>query len=143
MKIYDYSTGNVVEVTDGQFDFMQAVIRHSGRMDLVVKDFPISDEQVKAWQADPVFWPILEGHLQILHEARGLTPEYVKSCLLKTIRGSDVPTREQAQAINTSVKALGMGLQQRTGFNGKAVFSPENVTLEFTQGEISGKDNPA
>jgi len=103
-------------------------------MDLVVKDFPVSDEQIKQWQADPVFWPILEGHMQILHESRGLTPEYVKSCLIKTIRGNAVPTKEQSQAINSSIKALGMGIQNRPGFGGKATVTPESVQIIFSDG---------
>lgn len=134
MKIYNYQSGGVVEISDAQYDFMQAFIKHSGRMEFIIKDFPISQEQLEAWHNDPVFWPILESHMTILIESRGLTPEYVKAYLLKTITGQTQPTREQAMAINTSVKALGMGLQQRTGINGKAIVTPENVTIEFNDG---------
>lgn len=134
MKIYDYNIGDLVEITDTQFDFMQAVIKHGGRIELALKDYPVSDEQITAWRADSVFWPVLEGHVTILIRARGLSSDYIKDLLLSTLAGKTVPTKEQMQAINTSVRALGMGQQPRPGFGGQVTVNPGNTTITFNDG---------
>lgn len=133
MQIYDYTTSECVEVSDAQYDFMQAVIKCSGRMEDVRKEYPITNEQLEIWKADPIFWPVLLGHLTILNKSRGLTPEYIKSFLVDTLSGKKNPTKAQAMAINASVRALGMGLQPRS-FNGKLSVTPGNTEIVFSDG---------
>jgi len=139
MKVYDYVSSDVVEVSDAQYDFMQAVLKHGGRVEAALKECPVSDEQMATWRADRMFWPVLEGHVTILIRARGLSTDYIKDYLLSTLSGKKEPTDTQMKAINTSVRALGMGLTPRTGFNGAVTVSPTNTTITFND----GLDKPA
>ena len=139
MVIYDYVSGEAVEISESQYDFMQAVIKSSGRMEEARKIYAITDEQLAAWKNDPVFWPVLEGHVAILLKARGLTPEYIKAYLIDTLYGKKDPTKSQMGAINASVRALGMGLNPRTGINGKVVVTPTNTQIEFKEIPIDGE----
>ena len=136
MKVYDYISACVVEVSEVQYDFIQSLIKHGGKESLALEEIKVSREYLEAWKKDPVFWPVVQGHMQVSGQARGLTPEYVKSYLIGTIAGKEKPSREQMQAINTSVRALGMGLQHRA-FQGKVTATPEGTTLEFNDGLAS------
>jgi hypothetical protein len=131
MKIYDYNRGDIVEISNAQYDFMQSVIKHSGRLDAAIADYPVSAEQIDLWRKDPEFWPVLEGYLSILIRSHGLSPEYIKDYLLSTLYGTKKPTKEQLTAIAQSIRALGMGLQSRTV---KANITPSNTTIEFVDG---------
>lgn len=133
MKIYDYNIGDVVEISDSQYDFMQAVIKHSGRIDSAIKDYPVSDEVIDTWRKDKVFWPVLEGHIAILIRAQGLSPDYIKDYLLSTLHGSKEPTDAQLKAIGHSIRALGMGMT-RQGFQGSVTVSPANTKITFNDG---------
>lgn len=133
MKIYDYNIGDVVEISDAQYDFMQAVIKHSGRIAEAIKDYPVSNEQIDNWRKDKVFWPVLEGHISILIRAQGLSPDYIKDYLLSTLHGSKVPTDAQLKAIGHSIRALGMGMNNR-GFNGSVTVTPQNTKITFNDG---------
>lgn len=139
MKIYDYTSAAVIEVSDAQYDFMQAVIKASGRIEDARKEYPITDEQLANWKQDPVFWPILEGHLTVLYRSRGLTADYIKDYLLSTLEGKKTPSKEQMMAINQSVKALGMGMQPRAGFSGKVTLAPDTTKIEFNDGLDNNK----
>lgn len=132
----------MVEVTEAQYNFIYAVIKHQGDEAKAAEEGKVSRDQINEWKKDPVFWPTVKGHVQVQIQARGLSTDYIKSYLLSTIVGQEKPTREQMQAVNTSVRALGMGMQQRTAFNGKAAISPENITIEFSEGVFGGESNP-
>lgn len=140
MLVYDYVTANVVEVADVQYDFLQSIIKAHGVMDVALKETPVSAEQLKSWKEDPIFWPIVQGHLQVLHRGRGLTPEYLKSYLLGTLDGTKRPTGEQLKAIGHSLRALGMGLAPRQGFGGKATITGETTIIEFNDGLDNGQN---
>lgn len=140
MLVYDYVTTDVVEVTDSQYDFLQALIKSHGAMDAALKEVPVTAEQMDAWKGDPVFWPVVQGHLQVLHRSRGLTPEYLKSYLLGTLDGTKRPTGEQLKAIGHSLRALGMGLAPRQGFGGKATITGETTIIEFNDGLDNGQN---
>ncbi|MFA6315733.1 MAG: hypothetical protein WC648_05200 [Candidatus Paceibacterota bacterium] len=131
MKIYDYNIGDLVEISDTQYDFMQAVIKCGGRFDLALVDYPVSQEKIEEWKKDQVFWPVLDGHIKILIRAKGLNPEYIKDFLLSTLAGKKEPTDAQLKAINASIRALGMGLQQRAF---TATLTPNNTTVTFNDG---------
>lgn len=133
MKIYDYNIGDIVEISDAQYDFMQAVIKHSGRIDSAIKDYPVSDEVIDTWRKDKVFWPVLEGHISILIRAMGLSPDYIKDYLLSTLHGSKEPTDVQLRAIGHSIRALGMGMN-RQGFQGSVTVTPQNTKITFNDG---------
>jgi len=133
MKIYDYVTATVIEISDAQYEFMQNLMKHSGKESEAREESKVSAEVFESWKNDPVFWPIVQGYVKVLIQSRGLTPEYLKSYLLSTIAGNEKPTNEQLKAIGHSVRALGMGLQNRT-FSGKATITPDNTTIEFNDG---------
>jgi hypothetical protein len=44
IKNYDYTDGTVKEITEAQYDFLQIVIKNAGRMDVVLKEYPVPDE---------------------------------------------------------------------------------------------------
>ena len=134
MKIYDYKIADLVEISDAQYDFLQAIIKYNGRMEEARKEFKVSDEQFEIWSKDEIFKSVLESHLTVLFRSRGLTADYIKSYLLSTLEGKKEPSRVQLMAINASVKALGMGLSPRTGINGKITVTPESTKLEFNDG---------
>ena len=134
MKIYDYNDGKVKDITDQQYDFIQEVIKHCGRMDAVLKDYPVPPEELAKWKDDPTFWPILEGHLTILVRSKGLSLEYAKEFLLDTLSGAKERTSEQMKAINATIKVLGAGVATRPGFSGKVTLSPDNTKIEFSDG---------
>ena len=113
---------------------MQFVIKHSGRFDLALKDYPVSDEQMIVWKEDKVFWPLLNAWITKLAESRGLTPEYVKSFLFSTLEGKIEPNDNQMKAINNTIRALGLGLAERKGFNGAITISPSNTQIVFEDG---------
>lgn len=136
MKVYDYISASVVEVTEAQYNFIYALIKHQGDEAKAAEEGKVSQDQINEWKKDPVFWPTVKGHVQVQIQARGLSTDYIKSYLLSTIVGQEKPTREQMQAVNTSVRALGMGMQQR-GIQGKMTATPEGTTLEFNDGIIS------
>jgi hypothetical protein len=134
MKIYDYAISGLVEVTDGQYEFMQAVIKYSGRMEEVYTNYTAaSRELVAQWLTDPMFKQLMDGYITVLCRSRGLTPEYLKSELIQTIAGQKAPTKAQMSAINASIKALGMGMA-RTGFSGKVDITPESTQIVFNDG---------
>src|SRR5574343_2032205 len=110
MKVYDYVSKECVEVSDTQYDFLECCIKHKGRLVDAVADFKVSQEQLDTWKKDPIFWPVVEGHLTVLWKSRGLTAEYVKSYLLSTMDGKITPTRAQLQAVNASARLLSMGM---------------------------------
>ena len=134
MKIYDYVTQDAIEISDTQYDFMQFVVKHNGNIDLALKDYPVSQEQLNLWKEDKIFWPCLEAHLVTLARARGLNSDYIKDYLLSTLTGQKEPTEVQMKAINASVRALGMGLAARRGFSGSVVVSPSNTQIVFEDG---------
>lgn len=133
MKIYDYNLGEVVEISEEQYNFMEAVIKHSGRIADALKDYPVSDELIDQWRKDKLFWPVLEGHITILIRSHGLSPEYIKDYLLSTLHGSKVPTETQMKAIGHSIRALGMGLSKQ-GFQGSVTVTPQNTKIVFNDG---------
>ena len=133
MKIYCYENRAVVEISDAQYDFLQAMMKHSGRMVDVKKDYPITDEQIADWKADPIFSLVLKGYEAALFKSRGLTPEFVKKEIMETLEGTE-KTFEQCRAVANAIKALGMGLTPRTGFGGKITVAPENTTITFNDG---------
>ena len=139
MKIYDYNDGKVKDITDQQYDFIQEVIKHCGRMDAVLKDYPVPPEELAKWKDDTTFWPILEGHLTILVRSKGLSLEYAKEFLLDTLSGAKERTSEQMKAINATIKVLGAGVATRPGFSGKVTLSPDNTQFEFKEIPIDDK----
>lgn len=138
IKIYDYNTGETPEITEAQYDFLQIVIKHCGRMDTVLKEYPVPQEDLDKWHTEP-FWAILEGYLRVLIKAKGLSVDYVKEFLLDTIAGRKQPSKQQLAAVNASLKALGCGVSIRPGFNGKATLTPDSVQFEFTETPIDDK----
>ena len=134
MRIYDYISRGVIEVSDDQYDFMQALLKNNGRFEDAKKDFPVTNEKIEEWRKDSLFWPCLEGWLVVLWKSRGLTVEYVKSYILDTLEGKAKPDETQMKALTNSIRALGMGLNPRTGINGKVQIAPESVILEFSDG---------
>jgi len=133
IKIYDYNTGETPEITEAQYDFLQIVIKHCGRMDTVLKEYPVPQEALDKWHTEP-FWTILEGYLRVLIKAKGLSVDYVKEFLLDTIAGRKQPSKQQLAAVNASLKALGCGVSVRNGFNGSVTVTPENTKIEFNDG---------
>ena len=140
MKIYDYNDGKVKDITDQQYDFIQEVIKHCGRMDAVLKDYPVPPEELAKWKDDTTFWPILEGHLTILVRSKGLSLEYAKEFLLDTLSGAKERTSEQMKAINATIKVLGAGVATRPGFSGKVTLSPDNTQFEFKETSIESDE---
>ena len=138
MRIYDYNLGDVVQISDVQYDFMQAVIKHSGRISEAIKEYPVSEEQIELWKKDAVFWPVLEGHITILIRAQGLSPDYIKDYLLSTLHGSKEPTEAQLKAIGHSIRALGLGTGKQ-GFSGSVTVTPQNTKITFNDGLESTK----
>ena len=138
MKIFDYKIGDLVEISDSQYSFLQSVIKHQGNMQVAIEEFKISREQLDIWDKDAVFKSALDSHLTVLFRSRGLTSEYIKSYLLGTITGNEKPTKEQMGAINASIRALGMGLGR--GVTGKVSVSPEAVKIEWNDGVDDGQD---
>ena len=134
IKNYDYTDGTVKEITEAQYDFLQLVIKHSGRIDSVLKEYPVPQEELDKWGNDPVFWPMLNGYLSVIVKARGLSVDKVKEFLLDTIVGQKEPTKQQMAAVNAALKALGVGANTRQGFNGKVTISPENTQIVFNDG---------
>ena len=132
MRIYNYVDGEVVDITDQQYDFLHILVRHNGRMDSAIKECPIPDEQLKLWQEDKVFWPVLTGYIEVVSRARGLTADYVKDFLLGVLSGRREPTEAQLKIVNQAVRALGMGLQSRTA--SKVEITPSNTTITFNDG---------
>lgn len=143
MKVYDYVSADVVEVTEAQYCFIEAIVKHAGNEKAAAEEAKVSQEVIDGWKKDPVFWPTVRGHVQVLVQSRGLTPEYVKAYLLGTIVGKEKPTPEQIKAIGHSVRALGMGLAPRAGLAGKMKMTatPEGTTIEFNDGLVSEDTN--
>ena len=138
IKNYDYTDGTVKEITEAQYDFLQMVIKHSGRIDSVLKEYPVPTEDMDKWRADPIFWPMLEGYLTVLVKSRGLSVDKVKEFLLDTIVGQKQPTKEQLAAANAALKALGVGVNNRNGFKGEVTVTPSNTTFVFEETRIDG-----
>jgi len=137
IKVYDYTSGDTPEITEAQYDFLQMVIKNCGRIDMVLKEYPIEKKELDKWRKT-TFWPILDGYLRVLIKAKGLSVDYVKEFLLDTIAGRKEPTKEQLAAVNASLKALGCGVSVRNGFNGSVTVTPENTKVVFND----GLDNP-
>lgn len=138
MKNYDYTDGKVKDITEAQYDFLQIVIKHSGRLDSVLKEYPVPMDELDKWKADPVFWPMLEGYLVVLVKSRGLSIDKVKEFLLDAIAGQTQPTKEQMAAANAALKALGVGVNNRSGFKGELTMTPANTTFVFEETRIDG-----
>lgn len=133
IRIYDYNTSETPEITEAQYDFIQMVIKHCGRIDMVLKEYPVPQDDLDKWHTEP-FWAILEGYLRVLIKSKGLSVDYVKEFLLDTIAGRKNPNKQQMAAVNASLKALGCGVSVRNGFNGSVTVTPENTRIEFNDG---------
>ena len=140
-KIYDYNTAEVVDITDEQYDFLHAFIRHDCHKDAVFKDMPtLTEETLLGWQSGP-FWPILEGYVTVLKRSKGLTGDYLKDFLMQVLAGRKEPTDAQLKVIGHAVKVLGLGLQSRA-FAGKVTLNPDSTQFEFKETSIDG-DKPS
>lgn len=134
-KIYDYNSGEVVDITEEQYDFLHSFVKNDCRKDATLKELPtLTMETLKEWQSGP-FWPILEGYVTVLKRARGLTGDYLKDFLMQVLAGKKEPTDAQLKVIGHAVKVLGLGLQSR-GFSGKVTLNPESTQFEFKETSI-------
>lgn len=135
MKIYSYNSGEVEDITDIQYDFLHAFIKHDCRKEAVFKDIPeLTEETLTGWQSEP-FWAILEGYVTVLKRSKGLTGDYLKDFLMQVLAGRKEPTDAQLKVIGHAVKVLGLGLQSR-GFSGKVTLNPESTQFEFKETNI-------
>ena len=144
ISIYDYTDSQVKEITEAQYDFIQMLIKHSGRMDSLLKEYPVPQEELDKWRADPVFWPILNGYIMVIVKSRGLSIDKVKEFLLDVIVGFKEPSKMQMMAVNAALKALGAGVIVRPGFSGKVTVTPENTEVVFNDGleQNTNQDKP-
>ena len=134
MKIYDYNTGEVVDIDPIQYDFLHAFIKADCRQEAVLKDMPeIATETLLMWQSGP-FWPILQGYVTVLKRSKGLTGDYLKDFLMQVLAGRKEPTDAQLKVIGHAVKILGLGLQPRHGFGGSVTVTPDNTVITFNDG---------
>ena len=137
MRVWDYKVGDLVEISDSQYSFLQQVVKLQGDMAKAIEEFKISREQLDIWDKDTIFKSALDSHLTVLFRSRGLTTEYIKSYLMTTLVGKEKPTKEQMAAINASIRALGMGLGKSS--QAKVSISPESINLEWNDG-VDGQD---
>jgi hypothetical protein len=135
MKIYDYNTGEVTDITDEQYDFLHAFIKNDCRQLPPTQEVPgIPGETLTRWQSEP-FWAILEGYVTVLKRSKGLTGDYLKDFLMQVLAGRKEPTDAQLKIIGHAVKVLGLGLQSR-GFAGKVTLNPDSTQFEFKETSI-------
>jgi len=135
MKIYNYHSGEVEDITDEQYDFLHAFIKNDCHTERTLKEVPtITTETLTEWKSGP-FWPILEGYVTVLKRSKGLTGDYLKDFLMQVLAGKKEPTREQLSVIGHAVKVLGLGLQSR-GFAGKVTLNPDSTQFEFKETSI-------
>lgn len=137
MKLWDYEMGMLVEVSEGQYDFMQALMKAQGNVKDALKAYPVTEEQLATWQKDAIFWPVVEGWCKMFAKSRGLIPEFIKGRLLEGIHKDNL-TKSQLAAINTATRALGMG-NTGTKTTLKAEITEANTTIEFNEGLIGGE----
>lgn len=145
MKIFDYHTKTVKEITDAQYDFLQLVIKNGGNLTATINEYPVTPEELGKWKKDP-FWAILDGHVLILIKSRGLNADAVKEFYLDAMYGTTQPTKSQTNAANGAARLLLAAYNPRNRFTGKATMTPENVVVEFSDGlnetETDNKDKP-
>ena len=132
MRVWNYKLGDLVEISDTQYSFIMCVVKAQGNMQTAIEEFKVSREQLDIWDKDAIFKSALDSHLTVLFRSRGLTADYIKSYLLTTLAGKEVPTKIQMSAINASVKALGMGLGK--GPTLKTTMTADNTVIEFNDG---------
>lgn len=131
IKIYDYATKSICEVTQEQYDFINLLVKVKGRIDLARVRTETDLKVIDSWQSDENYWRIFNGYLGVLIRSQGLSPEFVKKYLLTILEGQEQPTKEQIQAVNSSLKILGISdLSRKT----KIEFTPENTKIEFNDG---------
>lgn len=133
MKIFDYNTKSVKEITDAQYDFLQVVIKNGGNLTATINEYPVTPEELEKWKQDP-FWAILDGHILVLIKSRGLNADAVKEFYLDAMYGTTKPTKEQINAANGAARLLLAAYNPRNGFAGKVTMTPENVVVEFNDG---------
>lgn len=138
MLVYDYKTGNCVEIQAAQYDFLQFVIKSCGKITNVYDGYTVPEEDLEAWRKDPVFWPIVQDYAAVIAKSKGLSGDYVKSFLLEVIRGDRNPSKEQQRAVDSAIKMINSGLTMRKGFKGEFTMSPNNTSFFFEETSIDG-----
>lgn len=131
MKVYDYTDGEVKEIEDIQYDFLQVVITHCGRMDMILKEFPVPADKLEAWQKDPVFWPLLQGYITILVKSKGLSLDKLREFMMDVIAGKKDATKAQLAICNAAVRVL---LPNNTKAQFQATITPESTKITFNDG---------
>ena len=130
MRIWDFVAGDLVEISDQQYDFIQSIIKANGVMAKARELYPVTEEQFTIWNNDAVYNQVLKGWETVIYKSRGLCAEYIKAKLFEGIE-KDKLTKTQLKAIDSAMKSLGMGAQQQRF---KAQITPDNTIVEFSDG---------
>ena len=131
MKYYDTGSRSVIDLTQEQYDFLSAVLEFDGDIIAARAKYVITDMLYQQFIVDEIYWAAVTAAVEMRVRAKRLNPDYLKDFMVASIDGTRLPSKQQMQAVNLSMRMIGLGQLNKST---RVEASPDSIKITFDEG---------